>query len=367
MKFICERDTIMKEISVAQEIISSKNSMSILSNVLLDAREETLTIRATDLRVSFETRIPVEVVNPGTTTVFCEKLLGILRSLPSGDVEFELTEGNSFSISPVFKKINFELKGIEADKFPEIQLASEDQYFELSQAAFIDMISQTIFAVSDDETRYFMNGVYMENLDGDLVMVATDGRRLSYIKKTPQEPVKEFQGVIIPPKVLNLIRKLASGEGTFSLAVTEKNLFVQFDNQRISSALIEGQFPNYRRVIPEEQKYRIAVKRDELLEALKRVSLLVEKSRRIYVELGSEVMTLSSDESEVGTAREEISCSYEGPEEKIALNYMYLLEPLRVIDTEDIAIQFSEPNRAISIYSDPEKDYFHVVMPMQLD
>ena len=147
MKFICERDTIMKEISVAQEIISSKNSMSILSNVLLDAREETLTIRATDLRVSFETRIPVEVVNAGTTTVFCEKLLGILRSLPSGDVEFELGEGNSFSINPVFKKINFELKGIESDKFPEIQLASEDQYFELSQAAFIDMISQTIFAV----------------------------------------------------------------------------------------------------------------------------------------------------------------------------------------------------------------------------
>jgi DNA polymerase-3 subunit beta len=198
-------------------------------------------------------------------------------------------------------------------------------------------------------------------------MVATDGRRLSYIKKTPDAPMKEFEGVIIPPKVLNLIKKLASGEGTFSLAVTEKNLFVQFDNQRISSALIEGQFPNYRRVIPEEQKYRILVKKDELLEALKRVSLLVEKSRRIYVELGAEVMTLSSEETEVGVAREEISCEYEGPEEKIALNYMYLLEPLRVIDTEDISIQFSEPNRAISIYSNPEKDYFHIVMPMQLD
>ncbi len=367
MKFICERDTIMKEISVAQEIISSKNSMSILSNVLLDASEEALTVRATDLRVSFETRIPVEVAQAGTTTVFCEKLLGILRSLPSGDVEFELGENNTFTIKPVFKKIDFELKGIEADKFPEIQLASEDQYFELSQAAFIDMISQTIFAVSDDETRYFMNGVYMENLDGDLVMVATDGRRLSYIKKTPENPIKEFQGVIIPPKVLNLIRKLASGEGTFSLAVTEKNIFVQFDNQRISSALIEGQFPNYRRVIPEEQKYRLTAKKGELLEALKRVSLLVEKSRRIYVDLANEVMTLTSEETEVGVAREEISCEYEGPEQQLALNYMYLLEPLRVIDTEDVMLQFSEPNRAVSIYSLPEKDYFHIVMPMQLD
>ena len=367
MKFICERDTIIKEIQVAQEIISSKNSMSILSNVLLDAGEEALTIRATDLRVSFETRIPVEVSEAGTTTVFCEKLLGILRSLPSGDIEFALGENQSLSINPVFKKINFQLRGIESDKFPEIQLAADEQYFELSQAAFIDMISQTIFAVSDDETRYFMNGVYMENLDGDLVMVATDGRRLSYIKKTPEVEVKEFQGVIIPPKVLNLVRKLASGEGTFSLAVTEKNLFVQFDNQRVSSALIEGQFPNYRRVIPEEQQYSITVKKDELLEALKRVSLLVEKSRRIYVELSSDSMTLSSEETEVGVAREEISCEYDGPEERIALNYMYLLEPLRVIDTEDISIRYSEPNRAITIYAVPEKDYFHIVMPMQLD
>lgn len=367
MKFICERDTIMKEISIAQEIISSKNSMSILSNVLFDASEEALTIRATDLRVSFETRIPVEVAQAGTTTVFCEKLLGILRSLPSGDVEFEMGTNNTFTIKPVFKKIDFQLKGIEADKFPEIQLAPEDRYFELSQAAFMDMISQTIFAVSDDETRYFMNGVYMENLDGDLVMVATDGRRLSYIKKTPEEPVKEFQGVIIPPKVLNLIRKLASGEGTFSLAVTEKNIFVQFDNQRISSALIEGQFPNYRRVIPEEQEYRLTVKKAEFLEALKRVSLLVEKSRRIYVNLAPNAMTLTSEETEVGVAHEEISCEYEGPEQQMALNYMYLLEPLRVIDTEDVLLQFSEPNRALSIYSMPQKDYFHVVMPMQLD
>ncbi|MFW5806197.1 MAG: DNA polymerase III subunit beta [Spirochaetota bacterium] len=367
MKFICGRDVIMKEVSVAQEIVSSKNSMSILSNVLLDASEESLTIRATDLRVSFETRIPVEVSNPGTTTVFCEKLLGILRSLPSGDIEFEVDANGSFSIKPLFKKIDFQLRGIEADKFPQVQLEADTGYFELSQAAFIDMISQTIFAVSDDETRYFMNGVYMEHLDGDLVMVATDGRRLSLIKKTPEQPIDDFAGVIIPPKVLNLIRKLASGEGAFSLAVTEKNFFVQFENQRISSALIEGQFPNYRRVIPEEQTYEFTVKKDELLDALKRVSLLVEKSRRIYVSLDAQVMVLSSDESEVGVAREEISCSYDGPEQKLALNYMYLLEPLRVIDTEDVSIRFSEPTRAVSIYSSPEKDYFHIVMPMQLD
>jgi len=367
MKFICERDTIMKEISIAGEIISSRNSLSILSNVFMEAVDNTLVLKATDLKVGFETRIPVEVSTPGSTTVFCDKFLSILRSLPSGEIEFEQTEGHTFVIRPVFKKIDFQLKSIDSDKFPEIQLAAEEAFFEVSQKDFIEMITQTIFAVSDDETRYFMNGVYMENTDGDLVMVATDGRRLSYIRKTPEKPIKEFDGVIIPPKVLTMIRKLASGEGMFALAVTEKNIFVTFDNQKISSALIEGQFPNYQRVIPEEQTHEVLVQREELTEALKRVSLLVEKSRRIYITLGEGNMVLDSEESEIGVAKEELSCQYSGPEIKLALNYLYLSEPLKVIDSEQVSLQFTEANRAITLYSVPQGEYFHIVMPMQLD
>jgi DNA polymerase-3 subunit beta len=367
MKFTCERDVLAKEIGFAQEVITSRSNVSILSNVFLHAENKTLTIRATDLKVSFETQIPVEVSASGSTTVLCDKLLGILKSLPSGEIEFDQSEGSDFVIRPLFKKIDFRLRSIESDKYPEIQLASEDQYFEVSQAAFIEMISQTIFAVSDDETRYFMNGVYMEQSDDELVMVATDGRRLSYIHKTPDAPLKEFEGVIIPPKVLHMTRKLASGEGTFFLAVNEKNVFFQFDNRKISSALIEGQFPNYRRVIPDEQEHRLTINREELIEALRRVSLLVEKSRRVYVTLSDGSMTLTSEETEVGVAHEELACDYEGPENRIALNYVYLMDPLRVMNTEEVAIQFSEPNRAISINAVPEREYFHIVMPMQLD
>jgi DNA polymerase-3 subunit beta len=224
------------------------------------------------------------------------------------------------------------------------------------------MIGQTIFAVSDDETRYFMNGVYLESLDGQLGMVATDGRRLSYISRTVQSQVPDFSGVIVPPKVLNLIRKLASGEGTVKLAVAEKSIFVHFDSQRISSALIEGQFPNYQRVIPKEQEQRLLVKKDELHEALKRVSLLVEKSRRIYLNIRQDSITLRSDESEIGQATEEISCEYQGPEMTLALNFTYLAEPLRVVDSDDISILFTESNKAITINPEPETDYFHIVM-----
>lgn len=368
MKFTCEKDVLVKEISIAQEIISSKNALSILSNVLLEADNNSLTIRATDLKVSFETRIPVEVSVPGSTTVFCDKFLGILRTLPEGDVEFEEIDGDTLLIKPLFKKIDFRLKTIASDKFPELQVAQDEEYFDFSQKDIIEMISQTVFAVSDDETRYYMNGVYLEKTEDGVVMVATDGRRLSYIVKKPENPVTDFQPVIIPPKILNLIRKLASGEGMISLAVTEKNVFVNFDNQKISSALIEGQFPNYQRVIPTDQSHQFEVDREELIEALKRVSLLVEqKSRRIYINLSGDSMVLSSEESELGIAKEEISCQYQGEDTIFALNYLYFMDPLRVMTDPQIRIQFTEANKAITLRSTEEREYFHIVMPMQLD
>ncbi len=367
MKFACDRDALLKEISVASEIISSRNTLSILSNVFLDARDNTVVLKATDLKVGFETRIPVEVSTPGRTTIFCDKLLGILRTVPEGDVEFELKDNGLFVIRPRTRKVDFRLKSIDAEKFPEVHVAPDDQYFEVSQRDFIDMVGQTIFAVSDDETRYFMNGVYMEQDQGELVMVATDGRRLSFVKKVPGNPVPEIPGVIIPPKVLTLVRKLASGEGSFQLAVTDKNIFVKFENRKVSSALIEGQFPNYRRVVPESQQYEITVAKEDLLDALKRVSLLVEKSRRIYINLSENQMAIAGEESDIGAATEEVSCEYTGPENRIALNYLYLFEPLRVIDTDKVTLQYTEANKAITVYSSPRKEYFHIVMPMQLD
>ena len=341
--------------------------LSILSNVLIEVDNNTLLIRATDLKVGFETKIPVEVLVPGTTTIFCEKLLGILRSLPDEQINFEL-DNDRLKISPDIKKVDFQLKSIASDQYPEIKNINDNAYFEIPQKDFIEMISQTIFAVSDDETRYFMNGVYMENDEGSLIMVATDGRRLSYIKKTFDVSIMDFKGIIIPPKVLMLIKKLSSGEGNLSLAISDKNIFVKFDNQKIFSNLIEGQFPNYNRVIPEKQEYDIIINKSELLSALNRVSLLVEnKSKRIYFELNESAITLSSEESEIGVAKEELACNYNGPENNIALNYSYIVDPLKVIKDEEICIRYSEPNKAITILPSPETDYFHIVMPMQVD
>ena len=368
MKFTCNKDLIVKEISIAQEIIASRNSISILSNVLLEADNNTLIIRATDLKVGFETRIPVDVVQSGSTTVFCDKFLSILRSLPDGDIEFSEKDDNRLLINPLFNKIDFQLKSISADKYPEIQDISDDKYFQLPQKELMDMIEQTVFAVSDDETRYYMNGVYLEHEDNTLSMVATDGRRLSFIKTIFDQENINFDPVIVPTKILHLIKKLSSGEGIIALAVTENNIFVKFDNQKLSSNLIKGQFPNYKRVIPESQEYEVRVNRLQLMEALKRVSLLVEqKSRRIFLNFIPNTIIINSEESEIGIAKEEVECTFQGPETSIALNYQYLIDPLKVISDEEIIVRFTEANKAITIVPTAEKDLFHIVMPMQLD
>ncbi len=367
MKFVCEKNAILREVSVAQEIIAEKNVLSILSNVLLEASDNTLTLKATDMKVGFETRLPVEVRKAGSTTVFCDKLLAVLRSLPEGGVEFEQTEGRMI-IKPEGKKIDFQLKSIASDKFPELKATPQESYFSFSQKDLNEMIAETIFAVSDDETRYFMNGVYLEHQEGSLVMVATDGRRLSFISRAAQAKIAAFPGVIVPPKILHLVRKLSTGEGTVHLAISEKSVFIQFESQKLWSSLIEGQFPNYRRVIPERQEYAATVRRDELLDALKRVSLLVEqKSRRVYLDLAKNALTLRSEEGEIGSAAEELSVEYDGPEVTLALNYLYLTEPLRVMESASVSIRFTEETKAISLYPVPDRDFFHIVMPMQVN
>ncbi len=367
MKFSCEKSDIINEIAVAQEIISSKNSLSILSNVYLRAEENTLVIKATDLKVYFETKINIDTKVPGEITVFCDRFFNILRSLPESEIFFELKEDNYLYITPVFKKINFKLRTISSDKYPSFQEISEDSYFNFPQSDIVDMISKTIFAVSNDETRYYMNGPYFEKVDDKLVMVATDGRRLSLVsKKLPKSDI-DMNGVIVPVKILTLVKKLSSGEGDLKLAVTDKSIFFKIEGKNISSGLIEGQFPNYQRVIPTEHKYKVIIDRETLNEALKRVSVFAEqKSRKILFSFYNNALSISSEDVEVGEAREELECKYDGDEITLAVNYLYIMEPLREIDTKEISIEFTEENKAITIKPIPENDYLNIVMPMQI-
>src|SRR5208282_2322417 len=368
MKFTCSRDDILKEVSIAQEVISSRNSLSVLSNVLLTVAKGELKLQATDLKVGFETSLPVEITQEGTTTAFCDKLLNILRSLPEGDVELEQSDPTMLRIRPLSKKVDFQLRCIPSDKYPELARASDSIYFDFPQKDFNEMVSRTLFAVSDDETRYFMNGIFLEKRDDSLIMVATDGRRLSFISRKIPVRMENMKGVILPPKILTIVRKLSSGEGSLSLALTDKNVFIRLGATRLSSNLIDGQFPDYRRVIPDTQKYRATVEKTALEDALRRVSLLVEqKSRKVVFSMAEGALTVFSKESELGIATEELPCEYEGPEMSFAVNCLYMSEPLRELAGEKVLLEFSDVNKAITLKPLPEDGYTNVIMPMQLD
>ena len=170
MKFTFTKEVLLKEMAIAQEIISNKTAISILSNVLLIAKEGSLTIRATDIKVAFETKIPVDVAEEGTTTVFCDKFTSIIASMPSGEIEAEQSD-QKLIIRSISKKAKFSLTTISDNDFPPFTDSTNVQFFEVPAKEFKEMITQTIFAVSDDETRYFMNGVYMEKKENNLIFL----------------------------------------------------------------------------------------------------------------------------------------------------------------------------------------------------
>ena len=366
MKFTCERSILLKEVAIANEIIASKNAISIFSNIFLEANDGALVIKATDTNVNFETKIPVDIVEPGCVTVYGDKFNGILNSIPDGEMEIEQTN-SKVNIKTRIKKARFQLRSIASDKFPEFPAEGEN-FFEIPIRDLKDMIQETIFAVSSDETRYFMNGVFFEKSEDKFMMVSTDGRRLAYISKNAASGVEDFSGIIVPPKILNVVVKRAGDEGMARISVTDKMIFIQFGYYKLSSVLIDGQFPNYKRVIPENQPFSFSFNRLEMLDALRRVSLFVEqKSHKVYLGLSPGTASIYCEETDIGDAREEIPCKYDGEEISISLNYRYLEEPFKVMAGDEIKILFNDPNKTITILPVPEKDFFHIVMPMQQD
>ncbi len=373
MKFTFDRDAMIKEISIAQEIITNKSPVSILSNILVIAENNKLTIKATDSAVKFTTTIPVDINEEGRTTIFCDKFMSILSSLPSGEIEF-IQEDVGVTIKPISKRVNFKLKSQAGDKFPEIGSSENISFFELPSKDFKEMIKQTIFAVSDDKNRYFMTGVYLEKTGDTFTMVATDGRRLSCVNKSGFN-VPDFQPAIVPVKILSCVLKNAPDEGNIKIAIVEKSIFIKFANLEFSSVLIDGQFPNYQKVIPENLTKSIMVNKNDLDAALKRTTIMVDKKvSRIIFKISSGVLKLISPESEIGTADEEIPCRYDGQSISMALNFTYVTEPLKVIDSENVVFDFNinetsgdeEANitKAVIMRSEPAADYIHVIMPM---
>lgn len=373
MKFTFDRDAMIKEVAIAQEIITNKSPVSILSNILLIAENNSLTIKATDPTVKFVTVIPVDIQEEGRTTVYCDKFMSIISNLPSGEIEF-VQEDIKVTIKPIAKKIKFQLNSQASEKFPETGSSENIPFFEVPSKDFKEMIKQTIFAVSEDHTRIFLTGIYLLKNAENLTMVATDGHRLSCCDKPIANNIPDFQPAIVPTKIMACILKHAPDEGNIQVAVIEKSIFIKFANYEFSSNLIDGLYPNYKKVIPEVLTSSFAVNKSDLEAALKRTTIMIDKTvSRLIFKVTAGVLKLVSPESALGTADEEIPCRYDGPDVSMGLNYNFVIDPLKVIDSEYVVFEFTPDEedgaekkitKTVIMHSDPKSDYQHIIMPM---
>ncbi len=371
MKLTVNRDILISNLSIAQDIVSTKTTMTIFSNVLISINTNILTIRATDSKLSFEKTFRLEADNneDGSICLYCDRLVNATRTMPKGEVIIEEIGDSSVRIrSAVNNDLEYIMFTTNIDNYPSFSAAPQEGHFDLPQRELKEMINQTIFAVSRDETRYYLSGVYMGIDNNVLVLVASDGRRLSLSKYDGDcSSFNIEKGIIIPIKILSLVQKYSSGEGIIGILIHNEQIFFKIDDIYLSSLLVKGEFPNFQRVIPESQQYNLRAQRDLLIESVSNVAIFVEKSKRIYLLIGKENIEIKSDKSEIGQAKGIVPCKMEGQDTTIALNYLYLLEPLRALSDKEVIIGFTENSRAISIYAANNDRNIHIAMPMQID
>ena len=367
MKFICQSSLLRAEIELANSFSSSKNSLSISSNVLLEASNDALTVKATDQKMGFSSTIDVSVLVPGATTVYCEKLSQLLKNVPDIDIEVAEENGN-LTIKPADGSNAFiiNIKTIEASKFPELAEIDESLYFSLTQRDYFDMIDKTSFAVADEDSRHFLTGVYMERKNDDLVLVATDGKRLAMVKRKFEQDIPSFIPAIIPVQFLSSIMTIGSGDGVLSLGFKGNFVFANIEGRMIYATLITGNYPNYEKVIPSSFKNSCKIRTNDLISAMNLNSVLIEsKSRRIFFDINQDGIMLSVEDSD-GNSRNIVKCDYEGEEIKLIFNFNYLFDSIKKIDTEFLSLNINTTSSAIGIKSEPESDYIFIIMPIQV-
>lgn len=370
MKFTTSKEALLRVLSVAQDIITNKSPVSILSNVLLETDKENnrVYIKCTNSTVKAITYFGADIYEEGATTVFCDKLLSVISSLPIGDVEFESND-MEILIKPTGKKVKFKIKSLASDKFPLINGFNADGAISIAAKDLRTLIKHSKFAVSTDNNRYMMTGCYLVKNDNYLTMIATDGRRMSVCSCTDFNP--DFTPAIIPTKILDVIEKVCSEEGNILINSTDKEFFFKGCGFELSTSLIDGSYPAWQKVLPDGLDHTVTVSKRELEDALKRTVIMAAKNGRVQLGIDKDKVIVSSPESEVGSSKEELSAIYQSEPAEIALNAQYLTDVLKVIDCENIAIdfKFTQENKVSTaiIVKDADTDkvpYTHVIMPM---
>jgi DNA polymerase-3 subunit beta len=369
MKFKIEKGQLLKILQRSQGIVEKRNSMPILSNILIEAKGGKITATATDLEIFIKDSCPAKIDAEGAITINSRKFFEIVKELPEDEVGITASEGSKLTIKS--GRSTFKLPGIPAGEFPAFPTLDESALKSIDPEVLREMIDRTVFATSTDETRYNINGVFFEKDNAKIRMVATDGHRLAMVEKTGKDGAAlpgPNKGVILPKKgVIEVRRVLDEKEGAIELGFSDKNATVRRGSTNMVIRLIEGEFPDYKQVIPTNAQRVFFVNREDFLASLKRASILSsDKVKGVKFSLSRKKLVLTSSTPESGDATEEVDVRYEGDDMDIAFNARYFVEALGVLDDEDVKVELKEQLNPGLLKSGATEGFNYVVMPMRL-
>jgi DNA polymerase-3 subunit beta len=368
MKFTVTRNSLLSELNLVQGVIEKKSTIPILSNILLEASGDHIDIAATDLDVTIRCGCPASVEAEGTTTISARRLFDIVRLLPEGsDIEFSLLENDWVEL----KSGNSEYKivALPKDNFPSIPEAAPATAT-IPGSLLRNMIQRTMFAITQEESRYSLNGALLSLIPGEVRMVATDGHRLALVSKSMEIPGVDMEvRALIPRKtLLEILKLIGDQDAMMEFGRDENHLFFSIGSKRLVSRILAGQFPNYELVIPRENDKFVVASSKNLGDGIRRAAIMSdEKLKAIRLSFKTGALELTASSAEAGEAREVVPIEFEGDSLDIGFNPLYLLDFIGVCGSESvrIALKDSETQGLFKPVGPTELDYRYVVMPMK--
>ncbi len=370
MQFSVSKNALLKELNLLQGIVEKKSTIPILSNVLIETvNDSTISLVATDLDVSLQTECSAESGRPGSIVLQARKLFEIVRNLPDAEINFAKEENDWVKI--VCASSEFRIVGQSKEHFPSTPKA-EKAGVTIPAAVLHGLINRTVFAITQEESRYALNGALLSFGEGRLQMVATDGHRLALAAASLDQAVDGADPlkVIIPKKALiELARLTAGAEEDLELSRDENHLYFEIQNRHLTSRMLAGQFPNYDLVLPKNNDKSISLNVDRITQAIKRAALMAdERSHGVKVDLATGKLSITSQSADVGEAKEVIPLDYTGDNLSIGFNAQYVLDFLGVVGTDEVLFEFKDEQSPALLRpsGDGQSDYKYVVMPMRL-
>jgi DNA polymerase III subunit beta len=368
MQFSVSKNALLKELNLLQGIVEKKSTIPILSNVLIETADSRITLVATDLDVSLQTECAAEPAQAGSIVLQARKLFDIVRNLPESEIQF--TKEDNDWVRIVCASSNFRIVGQAKEHFPSTP-KSEKGGAVIPATTMHGLINRTAFAITQEESRYALNGALLLLAEGRLQMVATDGHRLALAASNIESSgAADSLKVIVPKKALVELSKLTAGlDDNLDLSRDENHLYFEIQNRNLTSRMLAGQFPNYELVLPKNNDKSVTLNVDKLTQAIRRAALMAdERSHGVKVELTSGNLSITSQSADVGEAKEDIPLDYTGESLSIGFNAQYLLDFLGVVGTDEVVFEFKDEQSPALLrpLGDEGAEYKYVIMPMRL-